>query len=179
MTTAIVILLVLAVIVGGVVAVAASKPETFRIERRATFAAAPEAVFAQVNDLVAWQAWSPWAKKDPAAKATFGALTAGPGASFSWDGNREVGRGKMTIVEADAPSRVLFRLEFEAPFKATNSAEFTLRPVAGGTELVWAMFGAQPLPSRIMCLFFNMDAMVGKDFETGLSNLKSIVEPAA
>lgn len=170
------VLLGLALAVGVILLIAARKPDTFRIERRATFAAPPDLVFNQINDLVAWQAWSPWAKKDPDAKAEFGAITAGPGATFRWDGDKNVGRGQMTILESEAPRRVLMRLDFEAPFKATNQAEFTIVPTGTGSELVWAMFGPQPLLSRVMCLFFDMDKMVGKDFEAGLANLRAIVE---
>lgn len=169
-----------ALLVGGLLFVASRKPDTFRVSRRATLAAAPEAVFAQVNDLVAWQGWSPWAKKDPTARAVFGSRTAGEGASFGWDGNNKVGKGAMTIMESIPSRQVRFRLDFEKPFKATNEALFTFTPVAEGTEVVWTMTGTANLMSKVMDVLMNMDKMVGTDFEQGLANLKAIVEkPAA
>ncbi|OYU48681.1 MAG: polyketide cyclase [Rhizobiales bacterium PAR1] len=171
-----IILFVILAVLAVIILIAWQKPNSFRIERKDVIAAPMDLVFAQINDLVVWQAWSPWAKKDPNARTTFSAVTAGRGASFRWEGNREVGTGSMTIIEETPASRVVFRLDFEKPFKATNTAEFTLRPTSTGTEVVWAMFGPQPLPARVMCLFMNMDAMVGKDFEAGLASLKAICE---
>lgn len=155
---------------------ASRKPDHFRVERRASFRASPEALFNQINDLVVWQSWSPWAKKDPNAKASFGAITAGEGAHFAWDGDRNVGKGSMTIIASKPHETVHFRLDFEKPFKGTNIAEFTLQPNADGTEVIWAMHGPANLMSKIMDVLMNMDCMVGKDFEAGLNNLKAIVE---
>lgn len=173
------VLVIVVLAMGGLLFAASRKPDTFTVARRATLAAAPEAVFAQVNDLVAWQVWSPWAKKDPNAKATFGAITTGQGASFGWDGNSKVGKGSMTIVESRASEKVGLRLDFEKPFKATNAATFTFTPVAGGTEVVWTMTGTANLMSKVMDVLMNMDRMVGRDFEAGLANLKALVEKPA
>lgn len=170
------VLILLALAIGGLLFVASRKPDTFTVTRRATLAAPPEAVFAQVNDLVAWQAWSPWARKDPDAKATFGAITAGEGASFGWDGNNKIGKGMMTVVESRPGEKVGLRLEFEKPFKATHAATLTLTPVAGGTEVAWSMSGHANLMSKVMDVVMNMDRMVGGDFEQGLANLKVLVE---
>lgn len=169
----------LAFLASGIVLVlffASRKPDSFRIERRAVFRAPPDRVFDQINDFVAWQGWSPWAEKDPDAKGTFGPATAGKDAWFAWDGDKNVGKGRMTIIESERPEHVAFRLDFEAPFKATNRADFTLTPKDGGTEVVWAMTGPSPLISKVMGLFLNIDRMVGGDFERGLEKMRGIVE---
>lgn len=163
-------------VIGIVVFIASRKPDTFRVERRAVFKASPEAVFDQFNDLAAWQAWSPWAEKDPNAKGTFGPSSAGEGAWFAWDGDKNVGAGKMTIIEAERPKKVAMRLDFERPFKGTNRADFDIRPVEGGTEVVWAMTGPALLITKIMDMLMNMDRMIGKDFERGFQKLRGIVE---
>lgn len=155
------------------------KPDTFKIERRAVIAAPPEVVFGQINDLVAWQAWSPWAKKDPDARQSFGATTAGVGAQFGWDGNKNVGKGAMTITHSMPGERVVFRLDFEKPFKATNIAEFALRPVGPGTEVIWEMTGRADFMFKVMDVLMGMDKMVGRDFEAGLGSLKAICEARA
>jgi uncharacterized protein YndB with AHSA1/START domain len=170
------VLLVLAGMLCGLLYFASRKPDEFKVERRLMMAAPPETVFAQINDLVLWQDWSPWAKKDPNAKAHFGAVTAGEGANFGWDGNNQVGKGQMTITQSVPAEKVVLRLEFEKPFKATNTAQFSLLPAAGGTEVVWSMHGPANLMSKVMDLVMNMDRMVGSDFEKGLASLKAICE---
>lgn len=171
--------LVLLVLVGaicGLLFVASRKPDTFRVERRLRIAATPAAIFPHLNDLEAWQAWSPWARKDPNAKNTFGAVRAGKGASMRWEGNKEVGVGTMTITESAPDSSVTMRLDMEKPFKATNFAEFTLKPDGTSTEVIWSLHGPAPLMTKIMDLLMNMDRMIGRDFEAGLTNLKARVE---
>lgn len=160
----------------ALVFIASRRPDTFRVERRAVFKANPEAVFDQINDLAKWQVWSPWAEKDPNAKGSFGPATMGEGAWFSWDGDKNVGKGTMTITQAVRPRKVAMRLAFEKPFKATNQADFELAPLNGGTEVVWAISGPAPLISKIVGMFMNMDKMIGKDFERGFEKLRTIVE---
>jgi uncharacterized protein YndB with AHSA1/START domain len=170
------ILLVLAGAVCGLLLMASRKPDTFRVERRARIAATPEVIFPHINDLEIWQAWSPWARKDPNAKNTFGAVRAGKGASMRWEGNKEVGVGTMTITETVPNSALTMCLDFEKPFKATNFAEFSLKPEGASTEVIWSLHGPAPLMTKIMDLLMNMDRMIGRDFEAGLSNLKARVE---
>ncbi|MCZ8182366.1 MAG: SRPBCC family protein [Beijerinckiaceae bacterium] len=170
------LLLALAGAVLALVLIASRKPDTFRIERRIVLDAGPEAIFPYLDSLESWQLWSPWARKDPAMRTTYGPSRAGTGASMGWDGNGKVGKGNMSIVESRPHEAVVYRLEFEKPFRATNRARFTLKPVDGGTELVWTMEGPAPLVSKIMDLLMNMDRMVGRDFEAGLANLRALVE---
>lgn len=172
----VVVLLVLGAIVACLLFLASRKPDSLVIERRALISAPPEDVFAQIADFEAWQAWSPWAKKDPNAQTSFGSVRAGPGASFRWQGNSKVGTGAMTIVEHEPFTKVGLRLDFEKPFRATNMAEFALQPKGQGTEVVWSMRGAAPLMSKVMDVLMNMDKMVGADVEAGLANLKAQVE---
>lgn len=170
------ILIAVVVVVLGLAAYIATRPGEFQVARSATFAAPAPAVFAQVNELKKWEAWSPWAKKDPQAKNSYAGPAAGTGASMSWAGNREVGEGRMTIVGSTPNALVRFKLEFFKPFAATNSAEFTFREEGGRTALTWTMRGRNNFIGKAMCLVFDMDKMVGGDFEAGLAGIKSIVE---
>ena len=167
---------VLAVLLGGALVMAALKPDAFRVERSASIKAPPETIFAQVSDLKAWAAWSPYEKKDPAMKRTFGAVTAGKGAVYEWDGNKNVGKGRMEITEAARPSKVLIKLDFLEPFEGHNTAEFSMDGKGDATTVTWAMYGPANFVSKLMGVFFNMDKMIGADFEAGLANLKSITE---
>ena len=129
-----------------------------------------------IADFNAWSAWSPYEKRDPAMKRRFSGKPSGVGAIYEWDGNRNVGQGRMEILESTPPSKVRIDLQFMKPFKAHNVAEFTLDPHGQNTTVTWAMYGPMTFMSRVMGLFINMDKMIGKDFEAGLQNLKAIAE---
>jgi hypothetical protein len=161
------------------IAVVAVQPSEFRITRSATVSAPPETVYAQVNDFHKWQAWSPWAKMDPAAKNTFEGPSAGTGATFRWVGNAEVGEGSMTITESHPSDLILIKLEFLKPFPATNTTEFTFKPQGDQTVVTWTMSGRNGFVGKAFCLVMNMDKMVGGDFEKGLRDMKTAAEAAA
>lgn len=169
-----IVLLVVGVLIVGVLALAATRPDTFRVERKATIEAPPEKVFALLSDFHRWEAWSPWEKRDPAMKRTHSGAASGKGAAYAWEGNREVGKGRMEITAASPPSHLTIQLDFLAPFECHNFAEFTLTPRGGATEVTWAMHGPSSFLFKLMGLFMNMDKMVGRDFEVGLANLAAV-----
>ncbi|GMV31938.1 MAG: hypothetical protein AMXMBFR59_40630 [Rhodanobacteraceae bacterium] len=171
-----IIVLILVVAIAGVLVAAAFRPDTFRIERSIRIKAAPEKIFAFIDDFHRWTAWSPWERLDPALKRDYSGAASGKDAAYAWEGNSKVGQGRMAIVESVPHSSIRIQLDFIKPFEAHNMAEFTLRPDADGTEVRWVMYGPQPYLSKLMGLVFNMDRMIGKDFETGLANLKSAAE---
>jgi polyketide cyclase/dehydrase/lipid transport protein len=170
------ILVGVVVVIAALAAFIAAQPAEFSVSRSATFAAPAPAVFAQVNELRKWKAWSPWAKKDPYAKESYDGPAAGTGSSMSWAGNNEVGEGRMTIVESSPNALVRFKLEFFKPFAATNSAQFTFKEEGGRTRVDWTMRGENNFVGKAMCLVFDMDKMVGGDFEAGLAGIKALVE---
>jgi uncharacterized protein YndB with AHSA1/START domain len=172
------IALAVAVLVLAFVAYVALQPSDFRVTRSATIQAPATDVFAHVNDLHKWQDWSPWAKLDPAAKATFEGPPAGPGAVFKWDGNAQVGAGTMTVTESRPAELVRIKLDFVKPMAGTSTTEFTFKPQGNQTTVTWAMFGQNNFLSRAVCMFMNQDKMVGGAFEQGLANMKAIVEAA-
>jgi hypothetical protein len=171
-----VIAVILAIAIALVLILAASKPDTFRVERAAVIEAAPDAIFPLVADFHAWRKWSPWEDRDPAMKRTFSGAERGASAVYAWEGNRNVGAGRMEITGATAPSNIVIKLDFIKPFEGHNVAEFTLSPQGGGTDVTWAMHGPAPFMSKIMQVFMNMDRMIGRDFEAGLANLKKVAE---
>ena len=169
-------------ILGGIVAIAAIfamvvafQPTDFRIERTAQIAAPAPEVFAQVNDFSTWAKWSPF-ERDPAMKKSFDGPPTGTGASYAWSGNDDVGEGRATIVESRPNDLVRIKLEFVRPFAATNTAEFTFRQAGNGTAVTWALTGERNFIAKAICMFMDMDKMVGGDFEKGLAQLKAICE---
>lgn len=170
------IALVVVLAIAAVLIYAATRPDSFRVQRVATIKAPPEKIFPLINDLKAFAGWSPYEKKDLAMKRSFEGPASGPGARYAWDGNKDIGQGSLEVTEAQAPTRVLMKLDFVRPFEAHNLAEFTLVPRGDVTELTWAMYGPSPYISKLMGVIFNFDKMVGKDFEEGLATLKSQAE---
>lgn len=154
----------------------ATKPDTFRVERSISIKAPAEKIFPLIDDFHRWEQWSPWEKVDPALKRTYSGAASGVGAAYAWFGNKEIGQGKMEIVESTPPARLLIKIDFLAPFEAHNTVEFTLRTQGDSTVLSHAMFGPSPYLARLMGLFFSMDKMVGDKFEEGLGSLKAIAE---
>ncbi|MBL8297310.1 MAG: SRPBCC family protein [Rhodanobacteraceae bacterium] len=170
------IALILVAIIACVLIAAALQPDSFRVERSIRIKAPPEKIFAFIDDFHRWAAWSPWEKLDSAMKRDYSGAASGQGAVYAWEGNSKVGQGRMQIVESSPHSVIRIQLDFLKPFEAHNTAEFRLQAEADGTEVRWAMHGPQPYLSKLMGLVFNMDKLIGKDFETGLANLKSVAE---
>lgn len=171
-----IIALVVIAVIAIVLVFAAFRPDSFRYERSIRIKASPEKIYAFLDDFHRWTAWSPWEKKDPAMQRQFGGSASGKGATYAWQGNKDVGEGRMEIVESAPHGSLKIQLVFIKPFAANNMAEFTLTPAGDETEVHWAMYGPQPYVAKVMGLFLNMDKMIGKDFEAGLAALKASAE---
>ncbi len=159
-----------------ILAVAATRPDTFEVQRAAVIQAPPEKIFPLIEDFHAWAGWSPWEKKDPAMKRSFSGPAMGKGAVYAWEGNSEVGQGSMEIVEDSPPSKLVLKLDFVKPFEGHNVVTFTLAPQGETTNVTWTMEGASPFFAKVIGLFCDMDSMIGKEFETGLAALKTLAE---
>ncbi|MFO0946482.1 MAG: SRPBCC family protein [Planctomycetota bacterium] len=170
------LLLGFAVFILALIVVVALQPSEFQVSRSMKIAAPVPAVFAKVNDFHEWDAWSPWAKLDPNMKQTYEGSPTGKGAIYSWDGNDQVGKGKMTITDSKPEEQVLILLEFERPIAATNAAAFTFKPEGDQTVVTWSMSGTNGFIAKAFHLVMNIDKLLGEDFEKGLTKLKEVVE---
>jgi uncharacterized protein YndB with AHSA1/START domain len=166
---------VVVVAIAGILLYAATKPDSFRVQRVVLINAPPDKVFPLINDLKAWPAWSPYEKKDPAMKRTYGAVTAGKGATYAWEGDKNVGQGSMEMIES-SPQKIVIKLDFLKPFEAHNIGEFILEPKGDSTSVTWAIYGPSPYMSKVIGTFMNVDDMIGRDFEKGLADLKAAAE---
>ncbi|MBI5384541.1 MAG: SRPBCC family protein [Verrucomicrobia bacterium] len=173
------ILITAAVVIVGFVILVATRPADFRVTRTAAVSAPPSVVFAQVNELRKWEAWSPWGKLDPAMKQTYEGPPAGTGAAYGWSGNKNVGEGRMTITECRPNEFIRFNLEFVKPFAGICTTEFTFQPQGDQTAVTWTMSGKNNFMAKAMGLFMNCDKMVGGQFDQGLAAMKSVAETAA
>jgi len=171
-----IILIVVVVLVIALLAFAATKPDSFQVQRTASVKAPPEKIFPLIDDFQNWGSWSPYENKDPAMKRAHSGPASGKGAVYEWDGDKNVGKGRMEITESSPASKIVIQLDFFKPFEAHNIAEFTLEPQGDTTKVTWAMHGPAPFISKLMQVFINFDNMIGKDFEAGLANLKAVAE---
>jgi uncharacterized protein YndB with AHSA1/START domain len=167
---------VLAIAIAILLILAANKPDTFTVRRTTMVKAPPETIFPLINDFHQWGTWSPYETKDPAMKRTYSGTASGKGAVYAWQGNKNVGSGRMEILDSSAPSKIVIKLDFFAPFEGHNTAEFTMLPQGDVTNVTWLMRGPVPFMAKIMHVLMNIDRMVGKDFEIGLANLKRLTE---
>lgn len=163
------------VLVAGILIYASTKPDIFRVERSISINASPEKIFPLIDDFHEWQAWTPY-NKDPAMKKTYGGSDRGKGARYAWEGNNDVGVGDITISEAVPPHKLVFDLHMIKPFEARNVAEINLRVQGGSTIVTWSLVDRHNLMLKTISLFVNLDNVIGKDFETGLANLRRVAE---
>jgi len=175
-------LYVLAALVAVIVVllvIASHRPDDFRIERSARIEASPSDVFAEINDFRNWKEWSPWEKLDPNMVTTYDGPESGVGAKTAWTGNSKAGQGAMEILETDMPNRVKIKIDFIKPIQAQHVSEFHMKPEGSATLISWQMHGKNNLISKVFGIFMNMDAMIGKDFEEGFENLKTVLKNKA
>lgn len=167
---------VIVVVAAALLVYAATKPDTLRVTRATSIKAPPEKIFALINDFRIWGSWSPYEKKDPAMKRTLSGIASGKGAVYAWEGDKNVGTGRMEITDTSPPSKVTIKLDFVKPFEAHNIVNFTLDRQGDSTKVTWDMQGRTPYIGKVIGIFIDMDNMIGKDFEDGLANLKTLAE---
>lgn len=160
----------------AILVIAATKPNTFVVQRSTTVSVSPDKVALLINDFHNWDKWSPWAQLDPNMKTTYSGSASGVGAVYEWQGNSKVGEGRMEIISVD-PSKTTIKLDFLKPFASRNTANFLLEPEGTGTRVTWVMDGPLTFfPGKVMCVFTSMDKMIGPDFEKGLARIKAVLE---
>ena len=172
----VIVAIILAVAIAAVLVLAMTKSSTLRVQRSISIQASPERIFPLIADFHQWLHWSPYERKDPAMKRTYEGAANGKGAVYAWNGDKNVGSGRMEILEASAPEKFVIKLDFFTPFEGHNTAEFTMLPQGDGTHVTWLMHGPARFMTRLIQVFMNLDNMIGKDFEAGLANLKTITE---
>jgi carbon monoxide dehydrogenase subunit G len=170
------ILVVIAVAIIVLLFNASRRPDTFRLERSISIQAPAEKVFQLINNFHQWVLWSPWEHIDPAMKKSYSGPADGKGTIYAWEGNSKIGSGRMEILQSTPLSKILIKLDFFKPFKAHNTAEFTLVEKGESTVVTWAMYGDCNLMSKVMQQFCSMEKMVGPSFEKGLDTMKGIAE---
>jgi Polyketide cyclase / dehydrase and lipid transport len=173
------VLIIIVTFVAAFLLFAASRPNGFRVQRTARIKAPPEKIFPLIDNFHDWVSWSPYEKIDPALQRSYSGAERGKGAVYEWQGNNKVGKGRMEITQSSPPGKIVIALHFMKPFEARNTAEFTMALEGDATTVTWAMHGSSPFMAKVMCIFMSMDNMVGKQFDEGLANLKTVAERRA
>lgn len=163
------------VLIAGVLLYASTRPDNYHVERSILIKAAPEKIFAYINDFHRWDDWTPY-NKDPAMKKTYSGSASGKGARYAWEGNSDVGQGEITLADSTPPTKLVFDLHMMKPFEGRNVAAFSLAAAGDATQVTWSLDDKHNLFLKTLTLFMNMDSMIGKDFEAGLARLKAVVE---
>jgi hypothetical protein len=166
---------VVAVLVIGLLAYASTRPDSFGVPRSLAIKAAPERLFALINDMKAMNSWNPYVLREPSQKGTYSGPPSGKGAAYDFEGGKS-GTGRIEIVDSAPPRRVTMRLAMIKPIRVDNTIDFTIEPAGDRTNVTWAMQGNVPLIAKVLHLFMNMDKMIGNDFEEGLATLKAMAE---
>ena len=150
---------------------------TYSVARTTTIDAPADEIYARIVDLHRWTEWSPWEDVDPDLSREYSGADQGVGARYAWSGNKKAGRGTMEIASATAPSEVSVQVDFEKPMKSSSVSTFRLVPGNGSsTTVTWELTGSHSVFSRIAAPLGFFDKLLGKDFEKGLSRLKSASE---
>ncbi|MDR3701141.1 MAG: SRPBCC family protein [Candidatus Sulfopaludibacter sp.] len=163
------------ILVAALLGIAATRPNSFRVQRSRDIQAPPEKIFALIQDFRQWPVWSPYEKLDPAMTRRYSGSPSGRGAVYHWAGNSKAGEGRAEITATSAPNSVAIELDFLKPFEGHNTVEFTIRPHGDSTTVTWAMYGPQRYLVKVISLFLSMDRMMGREFEAGLANMESVV----
>jgi hypothetical protein len=162
------------------VAVVATRPSAYHVERKLEVAAPADLVFGVLNDLHQFAGLlvlfgSPLEKGDPNMQKTFEGPAAGVGQSFAWSG-KEAGKGKMTIEESVRGQKVGVKLEFVKPMASTATCALTIAGTPTGSFVTWSMDGNHNFIGKAVGMFMDMDKMLGADIEKGLILLKTVAE---
>jgi hypothetical protein len=166
----------LAILIATVLGYAATRPDTFVIQRAVKINAPPEKIFAFVNDFHKWPLWAPQDTEDPKMMRTFSGATSGKGAVSEWRGSGNTGNGRMEIMDSSEPQKVAIQVDFEKPFKSRNINTILLERQGNSTMVTWKWNGTNVYMLKVMSVIFDMDATMGKHFEAGLNNLKALAE---
>ncbi|MGZ4968957.1 MAG: SRPBCC family protein [Methylobacter sp.] len=153
-----------------------TRPDMFRIWRAASIKAPPDRIFALINDFHNWDAWSPYEKADPAIQRKLSGTSRGKGAIYEWASYNKAGTGRMEIIQSSPPSKITIQLDLAEPLEVRSIVEFTLEAKNDTTQVTWDMHGINTYIGKVIGIFYNRDNKVGKDFEQGLINLKTIAE---
>ena len=173
-------------IIGGLVGLAVvlfgigfALPSDAHVERATTINASSSEVYDLISNFEAWEKWSPWAAIDPDAKMTI--TGSGLGQTMAWSSdNPQVGKGSQEIIELDPNRHLKTHLEFDG--QGVAEATFDLVTEDDATRVVWSLDSHM---SEDMPVYFKpinnylgllLDSLVGKDYETGLANLKQVAE---
>ncbi len=172
-----VFLLVLLIFVAGSIYIG-TLDNSYEVTRTKVMKAPIQVVYDNVSDYKNWPSWSPWLEKDTLTQLTYGEITSGKGASYSWKSdNKNVGEGSMETIDATSFESINQRMKSITPWESQSDIYWAFSPVDDGTEVTWGMKGTLGFGEKAYMVFKGgMDKMIGPDYEKGLSKLDSVLQ---
>jgi len=171
-------LIVLAILIAIPLIIALFVKKDYQVERAIIINKPKAEVFNYVKYLKNQNEYSKWANIDPAMKKEYKGTDATVGFISAWESKRDsVGKGEQEIKAIKDGERIDYEIRFIEPLASVSSAYMeTIAVSENETRVKWGFKGVMPYPFNIMHLFFNMEEMIGNDLQTGLNNLKVIME---
>lgn len=168
-------LIVIAVLIAIILIGGMFLPKNFSVSRSSSIAASDTVVYKNIANFNNFLKWNAWSKMDPKAKVDVSGTPEQVGHKYHWTGE-ESGEGEMTLSEATPYTAIKMDMKFIKPWESSSKVGFNLAKEGANTNVTWTMEGDHNIISKWMCVFMDMDAMIGKDFEQGLQSLKELSE---
>ncbi|MGC4035464.1 MAG: SRPBCC family protein [Chitinophagaceae bacterium] len=177
-------MLILLTIVGIIVAIivvimiiALFTNKGYKISREVIINKPVNDVFNYVKYLKNQDYFNKWTMMDPAMKKEFKGTDGAIGFVYKWEGNKRAGAGEQELMGLQNNKQVDIEVRFIRPFAGISQTPFYLESLAGNqTKLTWGISSTMKYPMNAMLLFMNMDNLLGKDMETSLQLLKTLLE---
>ncbi len=172
------ILITLVVIIAVPLIVALFVKSDYKVEREIVINKPRADVFNYIKYIKNQDNYSTWNRRDPSMEKKYSGTDGTVGFIAGWNSiDKEVGEGEQEIKAITEGERIQTELRFKRPFEGTDTAYFvTTDASATSTKVVWGFDGSMPYPMNLMCLFMDMDKMLGAELEKGLVDLKGILE---
>lgn len=169
---------ILAVVIGLPLVIALFTAKEYSVEREVTIFKNKAEVFNYVKLLRNQNNYSKWAAMDPDMKKEFRGTDGTVGFVSAWNSqNPDVGKGEQEIVAIREGENIDYELRFLEPFESTSQAYMSTASAGDNATLVkWGFKGNMAYPMNFMLLVMDMEGMLGADLQTGLDNLKRILE---
>ncbi|NVK26615.1 MAG: SRPBCC family protein [Flavobacteriia bacterium] len=166
----IVLIVVLTIVILGVASFMIKSD--YSVERTTVIEAPKSQVYSTLGDFSQFTKWDPWSKMDPDMTVEYYGEPGTVGHGYKWSGNEDVGSGSMEIINM-GENTIEVQLTFLEPFESSSPTSYTINETEDGTSVTWSMTGQVPMAMK---MFMDMEAMIGNDFDNGLSSLKTMVE---
>ena len=173
------ILILIIVAIGAILLVTACfVKKSYSVEKEVVINKPKQDVFNYIKLLKNQNNYSKWATMDESMRHYYNGTDGAVGFVYSWESDSDdVGKGSQKIVDIKEGEKIDMQIHFIKPFEGDADAYLATDTVSStSTKVKWGFVGKMKYPMNVMLLFMNLDKMVGSDLQTGLNNLKGVLE---